>query len=292
MRWEFRERCFEWTDAPVRHASASTHTRLMGILNVTPDSFSDGGMHASLDAAVSAALAMVDNGAEIIDVGGESTRPGSDPVSAEVELERVVPVIAAVRARTDAVLSVDTTKASVAYAALDAGADIINDVSGLTLDPEMVSVAAETGAGVVVMHMRGLPKTMQTGDLRSTDIVGEVCAYLHGRIERLVAAGVARSAICVDPGIGFGKTLEQNLALSAAFSRYAALERPVLLGPSRKSFIGALTDQPVDRRLPGTAAACALAAADGVHWLRVHDVREMMDVVRVAEAIKRARGEV
>ena len=262
----------------------------MGILNVTPDSFSDGGQHLDTDAAVHSALAMVAGGADMIDVGGESTRPGSDPVPVKTELARVIPVIEALRAQSDVAISIDTTKADVAEAALTVGADVINDVSGLTLDPRMPGLAAETGCGVVVMHMRGRPKTMQRGDLSSSDIVGEVLEYLHQRVEALVSAGVAREAICLDPGIGFGKTLAQNLQLIAASKRLSTLGRPLLLGPSRKSFIGALTDRPVTQRLPGTAAACAASVARGVQWLRVHDVAEMRDVVTVMEAIESERG--
>ena len=258
----------------------------MGVLNVTPDSFSDGGAHVGIDQAVEAGLTMLTRGASIIDVGGESTRPGADPVSERVELARVQPVIEALRARTDAVISIDTTKAAVARAALAAGADVINDVTALTADPQMVDVAVESGCGVILMHMRGQPKTMQRGDLSSVDIMGEVLEYLDQRIAQVVARGVAREAICVDPGIGFGKTVAQNLQLIAESARLDALGRPVLLGPSRKSFIGALIDRPVSDRCAGTGAACAAAAARGVHVLRVHDVAEMRDVVIVSEAIE------
>jgi len=253
---------------------------------VTPDSFSDGGAHLGVDQAVEAGLSMVARGASIIDVGGESTRPGSEAVPEPVELARVRPVIEALRARTDVVISVDTTKAAVARAALAAGADVINDVSALTLDPQMVEVAVESGCGVILMHMRGQPKTMQRGDLSSADIMGEVVQYLHQRIAHVVARGVSRTAICVDPGIGFGKTMEQNLRLIAESARLKTLGRPVLLGPSRKSFIGALTDRPVSCRGAGTGAACAAAAARGIHLLRVHDVAEMRDVIIVTEAIE------
>jgi len=276
----------------VRRASTHPHTHIMGILNVTPDSFSDGGRHLDRAAAVREALAMAAAGADMIDVGGESTRPGSDPVSLDTERARVVPVIEAIRAVSDVSISIDTTKAGVAQAALEAGADVINDVSGLTMDPRMASVAADAGCGVVVMHMKGRPKTMQRGDLSSADIVGEVIEYLHGRIESLVSAGIAREAICVDSGIGFGKTVEQNIHLITHAARFGILGRPLLLGPSRKSFIGALTDRPVSQRLAGTAAACAAAVARGVHWLRVHDVPETLDVVRVTEAIASNGGTV
>ncbi len=262
--------------------------RLMGVLNVTPDSFSDGGRFVRTQAAIDHALHMVAAGADLIDVGGESSRPGAVPVSTEVELERVVPVIEGLRARCDVALSIDTTKAAVAEAAIAAGADIINDISALQADPEMVGVAARSGAGVVLMHMRGTPQTMQRGDLSSPDIVAEVRDVLAARVAAVVAAGVAPEAICVDPGIGFGKTGAQNLALVARLGALAALGRPVLLGVSRKSFLGALTGRPVDARDWATAAASAVGVMGGAHLLRVHDVAAMRDVATVAAALREA----
>lgn len=262
--------------------------RLMGVLNVTPDSFSDGGRFVQSAAALEHALQMVAAGADVIDVGGESSRPGAAPVPAEVELERVLPVVEGLRSRCDVAVSIDTTKAAVAEAAVAAGADIINDISALQADPRMTAVAARTGAGVVLMHMRGTPQTMQRGDLSSPDIVAEVRDHLAARLAAVVAAGVAPEAVCVDPGIGFGKTVAQNVALAARLGALAALGRPVLLGVSRKSFLGALTGRPVDDRAWATAAACAVGVAQGAHLLRVHDVAAMRDVAAVAAALREA----
>lgn len=279
MRWRFGQRLLGWHDdlAPVR---------LMGVLNVTPDSFSDGGRFADAEAAVLHALAMVAAGAEIVDVGGESSRPGAEPVPAEVEIGRVVPVVAALRARCDAIISIDTTKAAVADAALAAGAEIINDITGLTGDPAMAPLAAARGAGVVLMHMRGRPATMQVGDLSSPDVVAAVSDWLARRIDEAMGAGIDREAICIDPGVGFGKTVEQNVALVARLPELAALGRPVLLGVSRKSFLGALTGRPVGERGPATAAAHAVSVLRGAHVLRVHDVAAARDVVTVATALR------
>ena len=282
MRWHTSRRVWVWDGAqPVG---------LAGILNVTPDSFSDGGRFVDLSAAVEHGLALVAAGADLIDIGGESSRPGADPVPAAMEIERVAPVVAALRARTDVTLSVDTTKAAVAAAALDAGADVVNDITALTGDPDMVALVAARGAGVVLMHMRGTPKTMQTGPLASDDVVGEVVTWLGARIEAVVAAGVAREAVVVDPGIGFGKTVEQNLQLIAGLPRLAALGRPVLVGASRKSFIGAVTGREVDARAFGTAAAHACAVWQGAHLLRVHDVAAARDVAQLTAAVGGARA--
>jgi dihydropteroate synthase len=261
----------------------------MGVVNVTPDSFSDGGQFFSSEAAVLHALALVKAGADILDIGGESSRPGALPIDSQEELRRVIPVVRALRSQTDAILSVDTTKAEVAAEALAAGAEIINDINALE-DPELARVAASAGAGVVLMNMRGRPATMQQGDLTHPDLVGLVAQLLGEAMARAEAAGVAREAICLDPGLGFGKTVEQNVALVAELPRLMGLGRPVLLGPSRKSFIGALTQRPVEERLAGTLAACACAVMRGVHLLRVHDVAEAADAVRVASAIASVGG--
>ena len=256
----------------------------MGVLNVTPDSFSDGGLFVDRDAAVSHALKMAEEGADIIDVGGESTRPGAQPVSEQEEIDRVVPVIEKIARRSDALLSIDTTKAAVAKAAIEAGAAIINDVSALTFDPGMAPVAASTGAGVVLMHMQGKPRTMQANP-SYRDVVAEVAGALTAWAAGAEKAGIARSAIALDPGIGFGKTLEHNLALVRNTRRFADLGYPLLVGPSRKSFIGAVLDLPVDRRVEGTAAVVSWLAANGAHIIRVHDVAEMSRVVRMTQAI-------
>jgi dihydropteroate synthase len=257
----------------------------MGIVNVTPDSFYDGGRFADPARAVEHGLALAEEGADILDVGGESSRPGSDPVSAAEERRRVVPVIAALRKRAAALISIDTTKLEVAEAALDAGADIINDISASDLDPRVLVLAAARGAGLVLMHMKGTPKTMQEAP-RYDDAVGEVRAFLAGKLAAARAVGVAAESIVLDPGIGFGKRLEDNLVLLNHLETLAALGRPVLAGVSRKAFIGRLLDAaPADDRLEGTIAASVVAVVRGAHILRVHDVKAVGRAARVADAI-------
>jgi len=257
---------------------------IMGIVNVTPDSFSDGGLFVDPDLAVDRGLALIEDGADIIDVGGESTRPGSDPVPADEEIRRVLPVISGLRARTAALISVDTNKAEVAEAALDAGADIVNDVSSFRLDPRILVLAAGRGAGFILMHMQGVPKTMQVQP-RYHDVVAEVKAFLSGRIDVAEAYGLPRESIAVDPGIGFGKGQADNLALLGGLRALAGLGRPVLVGVSRKSFIGKILDAPPEDRLEGTIAAAVMSLVNGARILRVHDVRAVKRAVRVAEAI-------
>lgn len=263
-------------------------TLVMGIVNVTPDSFSDGGMLATIDDAVAHGLRLADEGADILDVGGESTRPGAEPVPADQELERVVPVIEGLAgaAPTHVALSVDTRRPEVARAALGAGAHIVNDVSAAR-DPAMFAAVREAGAGLVLMHMLGDPTTMQA-DPRYGDVVSEVRDFLASRIGAAVAAGVPRDRLCVDPGLGFGKTLEHNLALLRAIATFEQLRTPVLVGASRKRFIGELTgvEDPAER-VEGTAGTVAWCAANGVDIVRVHDVRAMTRVVRVVDAIAR-----
>jgi dihydropteroate synthase len=261
-------------------------TLVMGILNVTPDSFSDGGRYLDHGAAAARGIEMVDEGADFIDVGGESTRPGSDPVSPDEERDRVVPVIETLAGKVPVPISVDTRKPRVAKAALEAGALIVNDISGAR-DPEMFAVAREAGAGMVLMHMKGEPKTMQVAP-RYDDVVAEVHEYLRERIEAAEFAGIASERLCVDPGIGFGKDLQQNLTLMRHVETLLDLGPPVLVGPSRKRFIGALLDLPEDDRVEGTAGAVAWLVARGAHIVRVHDVREMVRVVRVVDAIEQA----
>jgi dihydropteroate synthase len=263
---------------------AARRTLVMGILNVTPDSFSDGGQHAGVEAALAHARRLLDEGADIIDVGGESTRPGADAVSAEEELRRVVPVIEGIRGFSQVPLSVDTTKAVVARAAVQAGAQMINDVSGLTADPEMAAVAALTGAYVVIMHTLGTPKTMQQ-QICYTDVVDDIIAFLRRQLQVTVAAGVPRERIIVDPGIGFGKTVGHNLEILRRLREFLVLERPILMGTSRKSFIGRVLDLPVDQRLEGTAATVALSIANGAAIVRVHDVLPMVRVARMTDAV-------
>jgi dihydropteroate synthase len=263
-------------------------TLVMGIVNVTPDSFSDGGLHAGPDDAIAHGLRLADEGADILDVGGESTRPGSDPVPVDDELARVVPVVAGLREAAPAgvALSVDTRRPDVAQAAIDAGASIVNDVTAAA-EPAMFEVARATGAGLVLMHMLGEPKTMQV-DPSYDDVVAEVLDFLARRIGAAVAAGVERDRLCVDPGIGFGKNLAHNLALLHEIEAFERLRVPLLVGASRKRFIGQLTgvDDPAER-VEGTAGAVAWCAAHGVDVVRVHDVLQMARVISVVDAIAR-----
>ena len=262
------------------------HVLIMGIVNVTPDSFSDGGAFFDAERAVAHALELAAQGADILDVGGESTRPGARPVSAAEEAARVRPVIEGIRRVSDRCISVDTSKAEVAALAIQAGADMINDISGLTFDPQMASVAAEADVGLVVMHIRGEPRTMQH-DPRYDQLFEEVRDALAAAVARAEAAGLARERVWIDPGIGFGKALGHNLELMRRTRDLEeAVGRPVLVGPSRKSFIGQVLDQPdPGRRLMGTAAAVASAVHHGARCVRVHDVAAMRDVVRVVRAI-------
>ncbi len=267
-------------------------TLIMGVLNVTPDSFSDGGKFLGADLAVEYAREMARVGADIIDVGGESTRPGAAPVSAEEEMLRVLPVIELLR---DLVVSVDTTKAAVAEQALAAGARIVNDISALRFDSRMVEVVRDAGAGVVLMHMQGTPQTMQENP-HYDDVIAEVRSFLAERVAFAESHGLKKSQIAVDPGIGFGKTVAHNLQMLARLGEFGLLGCPLLVGTSRKSFIGKLLGQReagrrpgMDGRLWGTAATVAWAVAQGARIVRVHDVAEMTDVVRMVEAVKQAR---
>ena len=263
--------------------------QVMGVLNATPDSFSDGGRFEGLEAGLRHARALAAAGADILDIGGESTRPGAAPVSAEAEIARVVPLVAAIRAESAIPISVDTMKAEVACAAVAAGASIWNDVTALAA-PGAPELAAELGCDVVLMHMQGEPRTMQA-EPRYDDVVAEVAAFLAGRAEAALAAGVAAERIWLDPGIGFGKTLAHNLALLAHLDRLVALGFPVLLGVSRKRFIAALDPaaQAADARLPGSLAAALAGARAGVAAVRVHDVAETVQALKVWSAIEGAR---
>lgn len=256
----------------------------MGIVNVTPDSFSDGGQFCDTDAAVSHGLDLAKQGAAILDIGGESSRPGAARVSEREELDRVIPVIEGLAARTQVPLSIDTMKPAVARAALTAGASIVNDIAANREDDAMWRLVAETGAGYVAMHMQGLPQTMQSHPAYQ-DVVAEVRDFFRDRKERLNDAGVALEQVVFDVGIGFGKSLEHNLQLLNALRSFTTLERPVLLGVSRKSFIGALTGANVAERLPGSLACACLAVTAGVQIIRTHDVTETVQAVRVTEAI-------
>ena len=278
MIWRCRDVAFD----------LSARTLVMGVLNVTPESFSDGGRYLDPDAAIARGRELLAQGADLLDLGAESTRPGSAPVPAAEQLRRLEPVLAALASEPGAVLSVDTRSAEVAARALELGAHVVNDVSALG-DPDMAAALAPSGAGLVLMHMRGTPATMQ-GDLRYDDVVAEVAAHLRRRMAVAVAAGIAEERIALDPGIGFGKSAEQSLRLLARTDDLAALGRPVLVGASRKSFLARLLgDAPADRRLEASLAAATLAAFLGARILRVHDVAETVRVVKVADGARAAR---
>jgi dihydropteroate synthase len=264
-------------------------TLVMGVLNITPDSFSDGGRFLDPAAAVDHGLRLVADGADLLDVGGESTRPGAREVDEAEELARTLPVVAALRRATDIPIAIDTRKAEVARRTIDAGADIINDVSALEKDAAMLETARRTGAGVVLMHMQGDPVSMQD-DPRYRDAPAEVAAYLAERMRACVDGGLDPEALVLDPGIGFGKRLEDNLALIARLPVLAELGRPVLLGVSRKRFLGTLTDRPVGDRLAAGLGAMAYALTRGAHILRVHDVKQTCDLVRVVDRLRTREG--
>ena len=260
----------------------------MGILNITPDSFSDGGRFDDYDRALARALELVSAGADILDIGGESTRPGALPAPAEVELERVVPIIREVREKSRIPISIDTTKAEVAIKALEAGADIINDISSLRFDPDMVKVAAESGVPLILMHMLGVPKTMQANPVYES-VISEIIAFLEERMKYAVENGVKRSQIIVDPGIGFGKTVTHNLRIIRDLDSFSCMDRPVLLAASRKRFIGTITGRPETEREMGTAVVNVFGIAGGAHILRVHDVVFHREAARLAEAVREGR---
>jgi dihydropteroate synthase len=270
-----------------------SRTYIMGVLNVTPDSFSDGGRFATANAAIAQAIQMVISGVDIIDIGGESTKPGATPVDEATELARVIPVIEGIRQHPDTQhipISIDTTKASVARSAIQAGADIINDVSGGQFDAEMFATVAQLGVPYIMMHMRGTPATMQQMT-DYDDVIGEILAFFETQIDRAVNAGIDRAKMIIDPGIGFAKQYQQSIELIRHLDRFEILNLPLLVGVSRKSFIGKILNQPdPEGRLWGTAAACCAAIAGGADILRVHDVTEMVDVSRVADIMFRDRG--
>jgi dihydropteroate synthase len=261
-------------------------TKIMGIVNVTPDSFSDGGLFLDAEAAIEHGRTLAADGADILDVGGESTRPGAEAVDAEEELERVRPVVEALAGESGpgVQVSIDTSKTAVAAAALDAGAEIVNDVTALRADPDLAALCADRECGLVLMHMLGDPRTMQENPTYE-DVVDEVKAFLAERVDVAITAGVAEERIWVDPGIGFGKTLEHNLELLRRLGELRGLGRPVVVGSSRKSFIGAITGREVEDRLGGTVASNVLAVLAGADVVRVHDVLELKQALNVAEAI-------
>ena len=266
----------------------SRKTYIMGILNVTPDSFYDGGKYMGKEKALGHAVQMVKDGADMIDIGGQSTRPGSRPVSADEELDRVIPVIESVSEAIQVPISIDTFNHVVAEEALKRGASIVNDVTALRGDEYMAGIVSRYDAGLVLMHMKGLSSTMQENPVYE-DVVGDIIEYLRGSIEIADKGGISGEKIVVDPGIGFGKTAEHNLILLNRLKEFEVLERPILVGVSRKSFIGTILERDTEDRLMGTSAACAIAIANGANILRVHDVKEMKEIAKVADAIRRER---
>lgn len=261
-------------------------TYVMGILNVTPDSFSDGGCYLDVQQAVAHAKSMVAEGATLIDIGGESSRPGASPVSIDEELARVIPVICAIVGAVDVLISVDTYKSEVARQALEAGAHLINDITALRGDPAMASVVAEMEAGLILMHIKGTPRTMQKAP-QYDDVVGEVCASLQESIQTAEAADVAADRIIVDPGIGFGKTAEHNIELLKRLTEFRSLNKPLLIGTSRKSFIGTVLGLPVTARVEGTAATVCWAITHGADIVRVHDVKANVRAAEMTDALYR-----
>lgn len=256
----------------------------MGIVNVTPDSFSDGGLYSDRDKAVKRGLELVEEGSDIIDIGGESTRPGSETISVKEELRRVIPVISALREKTDALISIDTTKSEVAQAAVEEGADIINDISAFRFDKKMFSLAAQNEVAIIIMHMKGTPKTMQIQPSYD-DLLSEVKSFLKERIGAAQTQGIKKDKIIVDPGIGFGKRVEDNLSLINNLNALEELERPILVGVSRKSFIGKILNLPPSERLEGTIASAVLSIAHGAHILRIHEVKSVKRAIFIAESI-------
>lgn len=277
MTLNIREYNFHW----------GQRTYLMGILNVTPDSFSDGGQFNNIQSALSQAQYMIDHGVDIIDVGGQSTRPGAEQISITEEFNRVIPIIKAIRQQFSIPISIDTTRAQIAEDAITAGADLINDISGGTFEPEILNVASRLDIPIILMHMRGNPQTMQQmTDYQ--DLVADIIDFLKLQIQNAIACGVNSSKIIIDPGIGFAKTPEQNIELLRRLAEFKSLEVPILIGTSRKSFIGKIINQPdSQQRVWGTGATCCSAIISGADILRIHDVAEIYDVSRVTDAIYR-----
>jgi dihydropteroate synthase len=274
-------------DFKTRKYDLKTKTHIMGVLNVTDDSFSDGGRFLRSRDAIAQGMRMVQQGADIIDVGGESTRPGSDPISLEEELSRVIPVISALCQKTDLPISIDTYKSEVAKRALDAGAQMINDISALRFDPEMRKIAREFDVPLVLMHIKGTPKDMQQNPYYE-DVIAEIKRYLQESINTARQAGIEKNKIVIDPGIGFGKRLQDNLNILKNLEKFSILGCPILIGCSRKSFIGKILDLPVGDRLEGSLATLAVAVMNGASLVRVHDVEESKKVARMVDAIMKA----
>ena len=265
-------------------------TYIMGVLNVTPDSFSDGGLYFQRDRAIEHGLSMAQDGADIIDVGGESTRPYSEKISLQEELDRVIPVVQALNKELQIPLSIDTCKAEVARQALKAGASIINDISALRFDSDIITVAAEAGVPVILMHMKGTPGDMQKNPTYQ-NLIPEILDFLKEAIDRAVAGGINRHMVIVDPGIGFGKTSDHNLQIIRELSKFSVLERPILIGTSNKAFIGHLLNKKPHERETGTMATIATGVVNGAHIVRVHNVKKTMETVKMIDAIKRGSVE-
>lgn len=259
-------------------------TWLMGILNVTPDSFSDGGLYYNKQNAVKRGLQLIEEGADILDIGGESTRPGSDPITVEEEKKRVLPVLSEIRKHTDSFISVDTTKSEVLKSALDHGADILNDISGMRFDPKILKLASEKDIPVVIMHMKGTPKNMQKKP-RYENVIEEIKSFLKKRVETALKTGIKKNKIIIDPGIGFGKRLKDNLKIIGNLSSFNELDLPILIGVSRKSFIGNLLNVSPDQRIEGTIASSLVSILQGAHILRSHDIASLKKAIIVTEAI-------
>jgi dihydropteroate synthase len=272
-------RVIAWKDRPL----------IMGVLNVTPDSFFNGGKHNTTGEAIRHALSMIDEGADIIDVGGESTRPFSESVPIEEELKRVIPVVEGIRARSDCTISIDTYKAKVAREACNAGADIVNDISGLSFDKDMADAVCDLGVQTVVMHMKGTPGNMQK-DPHYEDVISEIKAFFKERIEFAQKHGIANERIILDPGIGFGKRMQDNLTIIKKLKAFKELEMPLLIGTSMKSFIGHVTDSPLEERMEGALASVAISVWNGADIVRVHDVKSARKVVRLVSAIMKAES--
>ena len=273
-------------DCRGKELSFGQRTLIMGILNVTPDSFSDGGCYLGVAAAIDHAKEMAKDGADVIDVGGESSRPGASPASAEEELARVLPVVEGLVDEVSVLVSIDTCKSEVARRTLETGAHIVNDITALQGDAEMAKVVAEMGAGVILMHMRGTPRTMQQSPVYD-DVVSDISSWLQRRIEYAETEGIPPDRIVVDPGIGFGKTVDHNLEILRRLDEFRHLNKPILIGTSRKSFIGKILDLPVNSRIEGTAATITWAIAHGADMVRVHDVKTMRRVARMTDALCR-----
>lgn len=272
----------EWGDHSL---NLSNRTYIMGVLNVTPDSFSDGGLYIQEDKAIEQGIAMAHEGADIIDIGGESTRPYSETVPCDKEIARVIPVIEALSKDIKIPISIDTCKAKVAVEALKAGASMINDISALRFDPEMASVVAEAGVPVILMHMLGTPGDMQKNPTYD-NLIQEILDFLRDAIERAVKAGIRKDLIIIDPGIGFGKTFHHNLEIIKELRQFSSLERPILLGTSRKAFIGHILQNEPDERDTGTMATVSAGVLNGAHIVRVHDVKRTLETVKIIDAIK------